>query len=177
MIVYQCWVTGDEMITDAFKHNPVMVDGEEMPGLFEVESSTTVKGADNVDIGCGNAFGGDEEEVADDGAEKVNNVIDPFQYTEVPFGSKVEFRDYLKEYVRKVRSCLKEAGTPQPEIKEFMGRAPEFVKYLLGMYNEFQFYSGPSFNPEGSMAFAYYKEGAHNPTFMYIADGLKVVKF
>lgn len=35
-----------------------------------MESATTVKGADNVDIGCGNAFGGDEEAV-DDSVEKV----------------------------------------------------------------------------------------------------------
>lgn len=37
---------------------------------WQVESSTAVKGADNVDIGCGNAFGG-EEEVVDDSVEKV----------------------------------------------------------------------------------------------------------
>lgn len=27
---------------------------------------------------------------------QVNNVIDPFKYTEVPFGSKTELKDYLK---------------------------------------------------------------------------------
>lgn len=36
----------------------------------QVESATTVKGADNVDIGCGNAFGG-EDEAVDDSVEKV----------------------------------------------------------------------------------------------------------
>lgn len=29
-------------------------------------------------------------------AVQVNNVIDPFKYTEVPFGSKTELKDYLK---------------------------------------------------------------------------------
>ena len=38
--------------------------------MWQVESAMTVKGADNVDIGCGNAFGGDEE-VVDDSVEKV----------------------------------------------------------------------------------------------------------
>lgn len=38
--------------------------------LWQVESAMTIKGADNVDIGCGNAFGGDEE-VVDDSVEKV----------------------------------------------------------------------------------------------------------
>lgn len=36
----------------------------------QVESGMTVKGSDNVDIGCGNAFGGDDE-VVDDSVEKV----------------------------------------------------------------------------------------------------------
>lgn len=27
---------------------------------------------------------------------QVNNVIDPFKYTEVPFGSKSELKEYLK---------------------------------------------------------------------------------
>lgn len=43
-----------------------------------MESATTVKGADNVDIGCGNAFGGDDEAV-DDSVEKVRL----FPYTAV----------------------------------------------------------------------------------------------
>lgn len=40
----------------------------------QVESGTTVKGSDSVDIGCGNAFGGDDEAV-DDSVEKVRLVL------------------------------------------------------------------------------------------------------
>lgn len=39
-----------------------------------MESATAVKGADNVDIGCGNAFGGDDEAV-DDSVEKVRLLL------------------------------------------------------------------------------------------------------
>lgn len=38
--------------------------------MMQVQSGSAVKGSDNVDIGCGNAFGGDEEAV-DDSVEKV----------------------------------------------------------------------------------------------------------
>ena len=31
-------------------------------------------------------------------------------------------------------------------------------------------------NQEGSIVFAYYKDGAANPTFIYFKDGLKEVK-
>ena len=177
MIVYKDLISGDEMMTDAFPQNPVVGnDGETVEGMFEVESSTAVKGADNVDIGCGNAFGG-EEEVVDDSVEKVNNVIDPFKYTEVPFGSKTELKDYLKEYVRSVRAKLKEKGTPQPEIKEFMAQAPGMVKFLLSKFADMQTFAGESMTAEGGMAFGYYKDGAHNPTFAYISKAMEAEKF
>lgn len=37
---------------------------------------------------------------------------------QLPFGSKGEFKEYLKEYVQKVRQELKSAGTPVEEIKK-----------------------------------------------------------
>lgn len=46
------------------------VEFRRIVGVWQVESGTTVKGADSVDIGCGNAFGGDDEAV-DDSVEKV----------------------------------------------------------------------------------------------------------
>ncbi|CAM9136272.1 unnamed protein product [Choristocarpus tenellus] len=177
MIVYKDLVSEDEMMTDVFKQNPVVDDdGEVVEGLFEVDSTTMVKGADNIDIGCGDAFGG-EAEVVDDSVEKVNNVIDPFKYTEIPFDKKAQFKDYLKEYVRAVRQKMKELGYEQPRIKEFMSQAPGIVKFLLSKFADMQTFALESMNPDGAMAFGYYKEGAHNPTFVYIKAALKEDKF
>jgi hypothetical protein len=36
----------------------------------------------------------------------------------MPFGTKNEFKTWIKEYVRKIRQELKAAGTPQEEIKK-----------------------------------------------------------
>ncbi|KAG5180044.1 Mss4-like protein [Tribonema minus] len=179
MIVYTDMVTGDEMMTDAFKKLPVLDDeGNPVEGLFEVESQVIVKGSTEVDIGCGNSFGGGgDDEAVDDAVEKVNNVIDSFNFSECPFGSKTEFKEYLKEYVVKLRGMFKEAGKPQPEIKAFMATAPGIVKFLLSKYNDLQFYVGASYDPQGAMSFSYYKEGATTPNFMFIEGGLKVEKF
>ena len=57
-----------------------------------------------------------------------------------------------------------------------MAAAPGFVKHLLTQFNELQFYVGSSYDPNGAMAFSYYKEGATTPTFMYIEGGLKQSK-
>nr|AFA52588.1 hypothetical protein [Vaucheria litorea] len=178
MIVYADLISGDEMMTDAFKIKPVMNSkGEKVEGLFEVESEIIVKGGDNVDIGCGNSFGGGgADEIVDDSVEKVNNIISSFNLSECPFGSRNEFKEYLKEYVKKVRTALKDSGTPQPQIKAFMAIAPDMVKFLLENYKEYQFYTGSSYDPSGAMAFAYYKEGALTPSFVFIEAGLKVTK-
>jgi len=177
MIVYKDLISGDEMMTDAFPRNPVHDnDGNVVEGLFEVESSMHVKGADNIDIGCGNAFGG-EEETNDGSVEKVNNIVDSFTYTEVPFGNKSELKEYLKDYVRSIRAKLKESGTPQPEIKEFMSQAPKMVVFLLGKFSDMETFVGENMDAEGGMAFAYYKDEAHFPTFVYIAKGLVSEKF
>lgn len=46
------------------------------------ESKNISKGGENIDIGCGNSFGGGgEDEGVDDSVVTVNNVIDSFQYT------------------------------------------------------------------------------------------------
>jgi Translationally controlled tumour protein len=88
-----------------------------------VESKMITKADGDVDVGCGNAFGGGgEDEGADSGVQQVNNVIDGFSLTETQIGSASDFKAWLKEYMQAVRGKLKEAGTPQEDIKAFMVR-------------------------------------------------------
>lgn len=42
---------------------------------------------------------------------QVNNVIDPFKYTEVPFGSKSELKEYLKVSGKRSRVWCAESTT------------------------------------------------------------------
>ena len=178
MLIYKCRVTGDEMISDAYKLRPVVDDEtkEEVPELMECDSLIVLKSGADVDVGCGNAFGGEEEEAGPDGGEeKVNNIIDEsigFGYNEMPMGKK-DFKDWLKEYCGAVRKILKDddkmAG---PEVKAFTQGAPTFCKFLLKKYDDLQFFMSPAFNPDGALAMSYYPEGAAAPTFIYIKKGL-----
>lgn len=43
MIVYKDILTGDEVISDSYKIAPVIHDGEEVPGLFEVSPALCQK--------------------------------------------------------------------------------------------------------------------------------------
>lgn len=175
MIVYKDIFTGDEVLSDSFSVKPV----EGVPGLIEVESAMVAVGGD-VDIGCGNAFGGGgEEEETDSDVVKENNISGSsgFGYMEMPFGSKNEFKTWFKEYVRKLRQELKGAGVPVEDIKGFMDQAPTFFKWLLEKFDDLQFFVSKSMNPDGGIVFSYYKDGALTPTFIYIEKGYKVCKF
>ena len=178
MIVYKDIISNDEMITSAYKQDLVYdKEGLVIPGMFQVESSMKTKGSESIDIGCGNSFGGGEEEIADNSVEKVNDIIDSFSYTEVPFGNKQEFKEYITSYMRSIRTKLKEKGTPQVEIKEFMTQAPGMVKFLLGKFSDMQTFAGESLSAEGGMGFGFYKDGAHCPSFVYITKALVAEKF
>lgn len=200
MIIFKCRFTGDEMCSDAFKPGPVKdAEGNEVPGLMQIQSEKVNKvrfviawqlfvsppsnsiaffsawakdsGA-KIDIGCGNSFGGAEEEV-DDNAEYVNNVVDEslgFDLHEVPM-SKKDLKEYLTTYCKNLRQKLKEDDKVLgPDVKAFTSSAPEFCKYLLSKYDDLQFYTSSSMDPDGSMAFAYYE--ATDPLFIYITMGL-----
>lgn len=109
----------------------------------------------------------------DSTVETVNNVIDEnigFNLQEVPM-SKKDCKEYLAGYCKKVRQALKDDDKVSgPEVKAFTQAAPLFCKWLLSKYDDLQFYTTSSMDPEGSMAFSYYKDV--NPIFVYIKGGL-----
>ena len=146
------------------------------------ESKMIAKSSDDVDVGCGNAFGsggGEDEEGGggvDSGVQMVNNVIEGFQYTETQIGTASDFKGWIKDYMNAVVLKLREKGKPKEEIQAFKASAPVIAKYLLTNFSDVQFFLGPSFNPE-SMVFSIYPEGAVTPNFYYIMGGMVSEKF
>lgn len=131
----------------------------------------------DVDVGCGNAFGGAaDDEGVDSGEEKVNNVIDGFQYTETSMSSAADFKAWIKDYMNAVVLKLREKGKPKEEIQAFKATAPGIAKFFLKQFNDVQFYLGASFNPE-TMVFSIYPDGAVTPNFYYIMGGFIAEKF
>mmetsp|Transcript_46904 Transcript_46904/g.34341 ORF Transcript_46904/g.34341 Transcript_46904/m.34341 type:complete len:181 (+) Transcript_46904:39-581(+) len=180
MIVYRDIITGDEVLSDAFPLRQVVdSEGNVVEGLMYCESKNIVKNSDDVDVGCGNAFGSGGEE--DDGgvdntAQTVNNVIDGFQYTETQIGGANDFKAWIKDYMNAVVTKLREKGKPKEEIQAFKAQAPNIAKYFLKNFSDLQFYLGPSFNSE-SMVFSLYPEGSLTPNFYYIMGGVDAEKF
>lgn len=141
------------------------------------ESKLITKSGDDIDVGCGNAFGsGGDDEGVDNTAVQVNNVIDSFQYTETQVGTANDFKAWIKEYMNAVVTKLREKGKPKEDIKAFKDQAPNIAKFFLKKYSDVQFYLGPGFNSE-SMVFSIYPDGALTPNFYFIMGGLVAEKF
>ncbi|CAH0479202.1 unnamed protein product [Peronospora belbahrii] len=105
MLVWQDIFTDDEVMSDSFKASPCKdMEGNEVPGMFQVESKTVSKGSDNIDIGCGDAFGG--------------------------FDTKAELKTYLKSYFRKTMKHLKSTNAGDEALAQFKSDALEIVKFL-----------------------------------------------
>lgn len=118
------------MISDSYKSAPVVdTDGTEIPGMFEVESKSVAVGGDNVDIGCGNAFGGaGEDEGVEDSVATENNIVSErvgFGYNQMRF-TLTELKMWLKDYFQKIRVHMRTAGVEQEKIKQMMGDAGTF---------------------------------------------------
>ena len=50
------------------------------------------------------------------------------------------------------------------------------IKFIIGKYDEFQFYTGESYDSEAGMAFSYTMEGETDPTILFFNDGCKIKK-
>mmetsp|Transcript_34757 Transcript_34757/g.76676 ORF Transcript_34757/g.76676 Transcript_34757/m.76676 type:complete len:179 (-) Transcript_34757:47-583(-) len=178
MIVYKDILSGDEMLSSAFPLMEVKdADGNVVEGLMMCESKMISKGGDEVDIGCGNSFGGEGgDEGADSNVEMVNNIMESFGYTETQVGAAADFKAWIKEYMNALVLKKREKGIPKEEIQKFKAGAPGIAMFFLKQFSEVQYYLGPSFAPE-SMVFSIWGEGATTPNFYFIMGGFDATKF
>ncbi|PKU61058.1 Translationally-controlled tumor protein like [Dendrobium catenatum] len=140
--------------------------------LLEVQVKWVVQCAITVDIGANpSADGADEGEGVDDQAVKVIDIVDTFRFQEQPAFDKKQFVTFMKCYIKNL--------TPKLDAEKqnlFMKHVRSATKFLLSKLSNLQFFMGESMHDDGGLVFAYYKEGATDPTFLYFAYGLKEIK-
>jgi len=91
--------------------------------------------------------------------------------------SKKDFMAYVKGFLASVTALLEKQGKAE-RVPEFKKGATELVKLIIAKFDEFQIYTGQSYNMEGALAFSYQKEQEDSgPTFLYFRDILKEEKF
>jgi len=164
VIVQKCVFSGSEMISDAFQ-----VTETHEGYILECSSTMVNKAAMKFDIG-------DSDDVNDDDAT-VNDVADCFQFTPCTL-KKGEFQTYIKRYMGKVKAHLEEKFPER--TAGFMKQATTCVKYMLGKFDDLEFYLGGEDSiMEGHLGIACWKdpEADTGPTFFYFKDGLKAEKY
>ncbi|KAI3923020.1 hypothetical protein MKW98_013554 [Papaver atlanticum] len=167
MIVYQDLLTGDELLSDSFPYEEI-VDGM----LWQVEGKWVVQGAVDVNIGANpSAEGADADEAVDDTAVKCVDIVDTFRLQEQPTFDKKEFVACIKRFIKTLTPKLSEE-----EKTKFNNGIAAATKYLLSKLKDLQFFVGESMHDDATMVFAYYKEGAADPTFLYFAHSLKEIE-
>uniref|UniRef100_A0ACD5X150 Uncharacterized protein n=1 Tax=Avena sativa TaxID=4498 RepID=A0ACD5X150_AVESA len=167
MLVYQDKLTGDELLSDSFPYREL-----ENGVLWEVDGKWVVQGAAEFDIGANpSAEGGGDDEGVDDQAVKVVDIVDTFRLQEQPAFEKKQFITFMKRYIKNITAKLE-----GEELDCFKKNIEPATKYLLGKLKDLQFFVGESMHDDGSLVFAYYKEGATDPTFLYFAHGLNEIK-
>uniref|UniRef100_K7MBE9 Translationally-controlled tumor protein homolog n=1 Tax=Glycine max TaxID=3847 RepID=K7MBE9_SOYBN len=128
-------------------------------------------GAVDVDIGANPSAEGGEDEGVDDAAVKVVDIVDTFRLQEQPAFDKKQFVTFMKRFIKNLTPKLD--AEKQELFKKHIEGA---TKYLLSKIKDFQFFVGESMNDDACLVFAYYKDGAADPTFLYFAYALKEVK-
>ncbi|GFP83467.1 translationally-controlled tumor protein homolog [Phtheirospermum japonicum] len=167
MLVYQDLLTGDELLSDSFPYKEI-----QNGALWEVEGKWVVQGSVDVDIGANpSAEGAEDDEGVDDQAVRVVDIVDTFRLQEQPPFDKKQFVSYIKKYIKLLTAKLE--GEKQEQFKNTIEGA---TKYLLGKIKDLQFFVGESMHDDSTLVFAYYKEGATDPTFIYFGHGLKEIK-
>ena len=159
--LYVCAFTRIEMFSDAFPTE------EKFEGhVFSVKSSTIEKKAMKFDMGvCDDV---------DDQDEQVNDIIDSFKYNQVKL-TKAQFQGIAKGYLKKISERIKENNpTDEEKVKNFQKNAMDLMKFVLGKFDDFEFYLNEENDMEGAITFAYWEDSATDkgPTFLYLKDGL-----
>jgi len=129
----------------------------------------------DVDIGCGSAFGGDEEggPVGEEPVEKVIDVAFNTGLVEYQM-SKADFMTYIKNLLKNIKGKIEEG-----RVADFQKGANDFIKFVVSKFDDFTFYTGTSENiDEGSIALSYWENDSDpGPVFFFFKDALKEVKY
>mmetsp|Transcript_5416 Transcript_5416/g.14134 ORF Transcript_5416/g.14134 Transcript_5416/m.14134 type:complete len:169 (-) Transcript_5416:329-835(-) len=167
MIVYTDRISGDELISDSYPTE------ETFDGTFlEVQGKWRLAGGEvDIDIGANPSAEDDAPEQLDDTKVKVVDIVDAFQLVEQGEYDKKSLMSYFKGWVSTIMEHI-----PEDEKDAFKKKVQAGVKRLCGLVKELQVFTGPSMDPDATMVFAYYKEGADAPTFVLFKDALNAVK-
>lgn len=153
------------MFADSYPMEEV-VDGF----FYQVQGKWVEVGDTEVDIGA-NPSAEEADEGVESTSRKVVDIIDGFRLVEQAGYDKKLFMGYIKPWLGKVIAKL-----PEDQQDEFKTKAQPAIKFLISKIKDLQFFSGESMDPDATLAYAFYPDGAADPTFLFPKFALAAMK-
>ncbi|KAH6857041.1 TCTP family protein [Chaetomium sp. MPI-CAGE-AT-0009] len=172
MAFYKDIISGDTILSDAYR-------AIEVPGgvLWEVNCNLHVvkRSLEAADSSLGGANPSAEDgdfSSLKDGPEVVLDLQADFGLLNLGEYSKREFRSRIKSYMLAINNMLVENGASEEEVEEFQAGAVAAVNKILGNYNNYEFFIGPSMNFDGMVVLIGYREDGKTPFATFWKHGL-----
>jgi len=173
MKVYKCFVSGDELSSDSYPTKTVddivyEIDGKAIAISNAIDESL---------IGGNKSANPDEEpeEGAADTVEKVINVVHSHKLQSTTFDKK-SYQLWLKDYMKLVVQRLEKSDPARVPV--FKEKVTKYVKEVVfAKFDDWQFYTGETMNPEGMVVLLNYREDGITPYFVLFKDGLIEQKY
>ena len=140
--------------------------------MYEVNAAMITVRDGDVDIGA-NPSAEEGADTIEEGAQQVIDLVHSFRLQQTSFDKK-SYLVYLKTYMKTIKQSLQE--TNPDRVPEFEKKAAEFAKKVVGKFNDWEFYTGESMNPDGMVALLNYREDGVTPYCVFWKDGLKEEK-
>jgi len=174
MKIYKDVFTGDELFSDTY---PMKLVGE---CVYEIYGKHETRKEGEVVLPGSNASaeGEDADEGCDESSVSGIDVILNHRLQETFFGTKKEYQDYLKLYMKKVVKHLEENNRGN-EVEAFKTNINGVMKPLMAKFKDLQFYIGETFDiSKGMIIMLDYKEfnGVERPCFIAFKHGLEEEK-
>lgn len=133
------------------------------------------KGVEKIDIGANpSTEEGAEDEAAADDEWTVLDVVDAFRLNETSFDKK-SYLSTVKTYMKRLKSTLEEKNPARVAI--FQEKAQKFVMSVLEKFDQYTFYVGESFDPEGMVILVRTRDDGVTQYATFFKDGLRGEKF
>lgn len=142
--------------------------------VYEVDCKMVPEGGVQIDIGANPSTEGEDAEEVDDSVVMVNNIVSAFRLQETSFDKK-SYMAYIRDYMKRLKKHLEEKNPERVPI--FEKAAAGFVKKVLEKFDDYQFFQGESFNPEGMVVLMGYRENGITPYVIFFKDGMNGEKF
>merc|ERR1712001_71618 len=171
MKVYEDVFTGDEMFSDTYPMTLVK------DCLYEVTGKHISRTQDDIQLAGANASAEEADEGTDVASESGLDVVLNHRLVETGFGSKKEYTDYLKKYMKSVVKYLEENDL-KDQVDSFKTNIQKVMKELLGKFKDLQFFTGESMDNDAMILVLEYRDvdGEENPIMMAFKHGLREVK-